>query len=56
MKRSSREVIWVQGAKCEEGNNFFQEYIDSKFSLDKVWMGYNYEKESIYHTIRNRPY
>ena len=27
MKPNNREVIWVQGAKCEEGKEFFQEYI-----------------------------
>ena len=28
MKPNYREVNWVQGAKCEEGKTFFQEYIE----------------------------
>ena len=39
MKPSYREVIWVQGAKCEEGKTFFQEYVESKFGWDKVMCG-----------------
>ena len=27
MEKSKREVIWVQGAKCEEGKSWMQEYI-----------------------------
>merc|ERR1712236_82367 len=58
MKPSYREVIWVQGAKCEEGKTFFQEYVESKFGWDKVMCGLDIQmkKESIYHTIRSRPF
>ena len=58
MKPSYREVIWVQGAKCEEGKTFFQEYVESKFGWDKVMCGLDIQmrKENIYHTIRSRPF
>ena len=58
MKPSYREVIWVQGAKCDEGKTFFQEYIEAKFGWDKVMCGMDImmKKESIFHTIRSRPY
>merc|ERR1712055_545804 len=56
IKPSYRGVIWVQGAKCEEGKTFFQEYVESKFGWDKVMCGLDIQmrKESIYHTIRRR--
>ena len=58
MKPTYREVIWVQGAKCDEGKTFFQEYIEAKFGWDKVMCGMDImmKKESIFHTIRSRPY
>ena len=58
MKPSNREVIWVQGAVCEEGKSFFQEYIEAKFGCDKAMCGLDIKmkKESIYHMIRNRSY
>ena len=58
MKPSYREVIWVQGAKCEEGKTFFQEYVESKFGWDKVMCSLDIQmrKENIYHTIRSRPF
>ena len=31
MKPKVREVIWVQGEKCNEGKSYFQEYIEAKF-------------------------
>ena len=34
MKPSYREVIWVQGAKCEEGKSWMQEYIEAKFGWE----------------------
>jgi len=58
MKPSYREVIWVQGAKCDEGKTFFQEYIEAKFGWKRVMCGLDImmKKESIFHTIRSRPY
>merc|ERR1711910_53960 len=58
MEKSKREVIWVQGAKCEEGKSWMQEYIEVKFGWERVMCGMDItmKKESIYHTIRNRPY
>merc|ERR1712215_364448 len=58
MEKSKREVIWVQGAKCEEGKSWMQEYIEAKFGWDRVMCGMDItmKKESIYHTIRSRPY
>merc|ERR1712208_174117 len=34
MEKSKREVIWVQGAKCEEGKSWMQEYIEAKFGWE----------------------
>ena len=58
MEKSKREVIWVQGAKCEEGKSWMQEYIEAKFGWERVMCGMDItmKKESIYHTIRNRPF
>ena len=58
MEKSKREVIWVQGAKCEEGKSWMQEYIEAKFGWERVMCGMDItmKKESIYHTIRSRPY
>ena len=58
MDKSKREVIWVQGAKCEEGKSWMQEYIEAKFGWERVMCGMDItmKKESIYHTIRNRPF
>ena len=58
MEKSKREVIWVQGAKCDEGKSYFQEYIEAKFGWERVMCGMDItmKKESIYHTIRNRPF
>ena len=58
MEKSKREVIWVQGAICEEGKSWMQEYIEAKFGWERVMCGMDItmKKESIYHTIRNRPY
>ena len=37
LKPSDREIIWVQGAKCEEGKTWFQIYL-LKPNLDgKEW-------------------
>ena len=58
MEKSKREVIWVQGAKCDEGKSWMQEYIEAKFGWERVMCGMDItmKKESIYHTIRSRPY
>merc|ERR1712208_281688 len=58
MEKIKREVIWVQGAKCEEGKSWMQEYIEAKFGWERVMCGMDItmKKESIYHLIRNRPY
>merc|ERR1712208_35352 len=58
IEKSKREVIWVQGAKCEEGKSWMQEYIEAKFGWERVMCGMDItmKKESIYHTIRSRPY
>ena len=58
MEKSKREVIWVQGAKCEEGKSWMQEFIEAKFGWERVMCGMDItmKKESIYHTIRNRPF
>merc|ERR1711984_28277 len=58
MEKSRREVIWVQGAKCEEEKSWMQEYIEAKFGWERVMCGMDItmKKESIYHTIRSRPY
>ena len=58
LRPSEREIIWVQGAKCEEGKSYFQEYIEAKFGWERVMCGLDIKmkKESIYHIIRNRPY
>ena len=58
MEKSKREVIWVQGAKCEEGKSWMQEYIEVKFGWERVMCGMDItmKKENIYHTIRSRPY
>ena len=58
MKPKVREVIWVQGEKCNEGKSYFQEYIEAKFGWERVMCGLDIKmkKESIYHIIRNRPY
>merc|ERR1712236_141228 len=58
MGKSKREVIWVQGAKCEEGKSWMQEYIEAEFGWERVMSGMDItmKKESIYHTIRNRPF
>ena len=58
MEKSKREVIWVQGVKCDEGKSYFQEYIEAKFGWERVMCGMDItmKKESIYHTIRNRPF
>ena len=31
IKPSDREIIWVQGERCNEGKTWFQEFIESKF-------------------------
>ena len=58
LKPSNREIIWVQGAKCNEGKSWFQEYIEAKFGWERVMCGLDIKmkKESIYHLIRRRPY
>merc|ERR1711895_59295 len=39
MEKSKTEVIWVQGAKCEEGKSWMQEYIEAKFGWERVMCG-----------------
>ena len=39
LKPSDREIIWVQGAKCEEGKTWFQTYIEAKFGWERVVFG-----------------
>ena len=58
LKPSNREIIWVQGAKCNEGKSWFQEFIEAKFGWERVMCGLDIKmkKESIYHLIRRRPY
>merc|ERR1712105_37831 len=58
MEKSKREVIWVQGAKCEEGKSWMQEYIEAQFGWERVMCGMDItmKKKSIYHTIRSVPY
>ena len=34
LRPSEREIIWVQGAKCEEGKTWFQKYIEAKFGWE----------------------
>merc|ERR1712215_242765 len=36
MEKSKREVIWVQGAKCDEGKSWMLEYIEAKFRWERV--------------------
>ena len=58
LKPSDREIIWVQGAKCEEGKTWFQKYIEAKFGWERVVCGIDIKmkKDSIFHMIRQRPY
>ena len=58
LKPSDREIIWIQGAKCNEGKSWFQEYIEAKFGWERVMCGLDIKmkKENIYHLIRRRPY
>ena len=56
MKPSDREVIWVIGAKCNEGKSWFQEFIESKFGWSRVICGMDIKlkKSSICHALRKR--
>merc|ERR1712215_193156 len=45
MEKSKWEVIWVQGAKCEEGKSLMQEYIEAKFGWERVMCGMESEEE-----------
>ena len=39
LKPSAREILWIQGAKCNEGKSWFQEYIEAKFGWERVMCG-----------------
>ena len=39
IKPSDREIVWVQGERCNEGKTWFQEFIESKFGWSRVICG-----------------
>ena len=56
LKPTNREVIWVQGEKCNEGKTWFQEFIESKFGWSRVICGMDIKlkKSSICQALRKR--
>ena len=53
MEKSNREIIWVQGAKTNEGKAWIKKYIEAKFGWERVMCGLDIKmkKDSIYHMI-----
>ena len=56
IKPTDREIIWVQGERCNEGKTWFQEFIESKFGWSRVICGMDIKlkKSSICHALRKR--
>ena len=56
IKSTDREVIWVQGGKCNEGKSWFQEFKESKFGWSRVicGMAMKLKKLSICPALRKR--
>ena len=56
IKPTDREIIWVQGERCNEGKSWFQEFIESKFGWSRVICGMDIKlkKSSICHALRKR--
>ena len=56
MKPSNREIIWVIGAKGNEGKSWFQEFLESKFGWHRAICGMDIKmkKGNICHALRKR--
>ena len=56
MKPSDREIIWVIGAKGNEGKSWFQEFLESKFGWHRAICGMDIKmkKGNICHALRKR--